>query len=501
MTKHPFLALAFLLALPACGGDAGSNSDTETSKRDEDTDASPRGKDASAAETSVAEGGARDASVRDARSSDARDASKTDAETPSENGEPDGSIPEPTACDPSVAPTIPPLALETVVSGLSGLTFAAQPPGSSDWYLLQQKGQIRVFKDGALSPTNFLDLSSEIPSLMTLPQDERGLLGLAFPPDYAQSGKFYVMLTPTSGPDNNSDIIREYTRSAADPYVADPTSKKDLIKLAASAFNHDGGNLVFGPDGMLYAGTGDGGGSCNSDKRGAPQNPDTLFGKILRLDPSNASGGYAAAGNPFASDGDARVLHYGLRNPYRFSFDRATGDLYIGDVGQDAFEELDFAPSGAKGLNFGWPAYEGKTMSNGQNSTCAASSLRSGSTATAPIADFDRRMSASGDFRDYKSIIGGHVYRGSALPELKGVYFFGDFVGARLGALRQCGSTTSKLTPIAKKRDPNNPNQAGFSLPSGEPAFANVTSIVTDNAGELYLVANFDRLYKVVPRP
>ena len=401
----------------------------------------------------------------------------------------------PTACDATAAPDVGKLGLQVVpgATGLNALVTAVQAPGSSDWYFLEQGGKLRVLTGGAIKTTPFLDLSSMI-SLMTsaLVDDERGLLGLAFAPDYATSGTFYVMYTPST----NRDTVLEFKRSSADPYVADPTPTKTLLQLPMSAFNHDGGNILFGPDGMLYIGTGDGGGMCNSDQPGAPQDPKKQFGKILRLDPS-APAPYGAAGNPFAdgSAGDPLVLHYGLRNPYKYSFDKATGDLYIGDVGQDSYEEVDFAPSGAKALNFGWPAYEGTHMG-----TCAGSSLPAGTKVTAPIFDADRRVGQTGPYADWTSVMGGQVYRGSALPQLQGVYLFGDYRGRRMIALRQCGSTTSPLTTILKKKDPNQ-NTPAFTSVGGAPALADLTAIVADNDGEIYLVADRSTLLKIVAAP
>ncbi|AUX24081.1 uncharacterized protein SOCEGT47_046140 [Sorangium cellulosum] len=398
---------------------------------------------------------------------------------------------DPPACDASVAPDVGKLALETVVDGLDKLVYAAQPKGSNDWYLVQQGGIIRVFSEGKLLPGNFLDVSSQIALLSGAFDDERGLISMAFPPDYAESGKFYIMMTPTTGANMNRDIVLEYQRSS-DPYVANPTPTKTILQLDTSALNHNGGHVVFGPDGMLYVGTGDGGGTCNDNKPGTPQDPSSPFGKILRLDPS-APAPHAAAGNPF--DGDAaRTFHYGMRNPYTFSFDRLTGDLYIGDVGQDGYEEVDFAPAGAKGLNFGWAAFEGIHAN-----TCNGRTLREGATHVPPIVDIDRRRSATGDFSDYVSVISGFVYRGTALPQLRGVYMFGDYTGARMGALMQCGEQTSPITVILKSRDPNSPNTPAFTRPSGQPAFKQLTAIVEDNAGEQYFVINRNTLAKLVP--
>jgi glucose/arabinose dehydrogenase len=399
-----------------------------------------------------------------------------------------------TECDPSVAPDVGKLGLQTVpgATGLTKLVFAAQPPGSTDWYLLEQTGALKVLTGGAIKPTPFLNLSSMI-TLMNVPgvDDERGLLGLAFPPDYATSGKFYVMMTPAG----NADTVYEFKRSDADPYVADAKPTKTLLTMPMSAFNHNSGNVVIGKDGMLYVGTGDGGGTgCNDNQPGAPQDPEKLFGKILRLDPNANAAPFAAAGNPFAdgSAGDSRVWMLGLRNPYRFSFDRANDDLYIGDVGQDGYEELNYVMAGGKGLNFGWPAVEGLHMG-----TCIGRTLAAGVTPTAPIFEADRRRGQTGPYADWISIIGGQVYRGSALPQLSGVYIFGDYRGKRMVALRQCGSTTSPLTPILKRFDPNQ-NGAAFKSVGGAPALTDLTAIVTDNDGELYFVANRNTLLKVV---
>lgn len=398
---------------------------------------------------------------------------------------------EPPACDASVAPDVGKLALAPVVTDLDKLIYAAQPKGSNDWYLVQQTGQIRVFTGGALRPGVFLDVSREIQLSTGGFDDERGLFTIAFPPDYATSGKFYVMMTPTTGSNMNRDTVLEYQRSD-DPYVANPTPTKTILRLDSSQVNHNGGHIVFGPDGMLYVGTGDGGGSCNSDKPGTPQDPSSPFGKILRLDP-NAPEPYAASGNPFPGDG-ALTWHYGLRNPWRFGFDRATGDLYIGDVGQDSYEEVDFAPAGVSGLNFGWAKYEGDHAD-----TCRGRTLREGTTHTRPIVDIDRRSSATGPFRDYVSVVSGFVYRGSEVPQLRGVYLFGDYTGGRMGALVQCGEKTSPLTVVLKNPDPNAPNAPAFTRQGGLPVFERLTAIVEDNAGELYFVANRNSLVKIVP--
>jgi glucose/arabinose dehydrogenase len=301
------------------------------------------------------------------------------------------------------------------------------------------------------------------------------------------------MVTQTQGePYGGHDVVFEYERSASDPYAVAAGDPKLIVDVPASAVNHNGGSVLFGPDGMLYVGTGDGGGGCNNDKPGAPQDVTSLYGKILRLNPK-AAAPHAAAGNPFSDD--PRVLHYGLRNPFRFGFDRLTGDLYIGDVGQDDYEEISFAPSGSTALNFGWPDFEGNA-----GDTCGgAADIRPGSTHTRPIFVADRSGQGGATYRDYRSIIGGFVYRGSAVAKLQGAYVFGDYVGQRLGALYQCGAQTSPVTPIRKACDLNNPSEACLAPQNGAPAVNALMGILEGSDGEMYLVANRTTLYKVVP--
>jgi glucose/arabinose dehydrogenase len=419
----------------------------------------------------------------------------------------DAGMPPP-ACDATAAPVVGKLGLQAIISGqgLSSLTEAHQPPGSDDWYLVQQNGLIRVLQNGVLRPTPFLDLSAEITLFNAPVYEDRGLVSIEFAPDYATSGRFYVSVTANRGPDENLDQIRSYVRAAGDPYVADVATRQDILSLAGSHVNalsdyttniHNGGRITFGPDGMLYLAMGDGGGiNCGDSEPNAQQDVNTLFGKLLRLDLSKPPP-YAADDNPFVQGGDPRVLHYGLRNPFRYSFDRLTGDLYIGDVGQNTYEEISFAPAGSKGLNFGWAHFEGPS-----NDTCGAfRPLRPGSVHTPPIVSVERNAFANNPFADYNAMIGGVVYRGSALPQLQGIYFFGGYAGARLGALRQCGSTTSLPTPVAKRCNANSPSEACLRSLNGAPAFSELRAIVEDHAGEMYMVANGNTLFKVVPLP
>jgi glucose/arabinose dehydrogenase len=415
-----------------------------------------------------------------------------------------------TACNADKAPTIPALQLQTVISSssLDTLTFATQPPDSDDWYLVEQRGRILIVRNGELLETPFLDLSSEIAlgagfDQTTVTYDERGLISLAFAPDYAQSGLFYIAITP-SAPDDfftpglqvNHDQVLEYRRGD-DPDRADPSMIRKLIDVPSSLATlgniHNANTVRFGPDGRLYVGMGDGGGvNCNDAEPGAAQDIDQQFGKLLRLDVS-ANPPYGAADNPFADrPSAATVLHYGLRNPFRFSFDRATGDLYIGDVGQSRYEEINFAPAGSQALNFGWATFEAQSSCPGPQR-----SLRPDSKPIDPIFFADR--GGSGPFRDYRAIVGGVVYRGGALPQLRGTYVFGDYYGTRLGALQRCAEATSPASVIRKNCDPNF-SEACLDAEASSPELQQLTAIVEDREGELHLVANGNSLLKIVPK-
>jgi glucose/arabinose dehydrogenase len=424
---------------------------------------------------------------------------------------------QPVACDAAMAPSIQRLGFETVVQSDSfgALVYAAQAPGSSEWYLVDVLGKIWVYAEGKVKSEPFLDVSQELVDLLP-DYDERGLLSLAFPKDYAASGKAYVALVPTSGAAEDHDLVLEYTRRATDPWQLDPASRKAIVDLepggvdgagynpGASGFDlntiHNASTVQFGPDGMLYVAMGDGGGQCNSARPGTPQDITSPLGKVLRLDPS-APSPYAAAGNPFAKDGDPRVLHLGIRNSFRFSFDSLSGDLYLGEVGQWDFEEVNFAPAGAQGLNFGWPAYEANQENPAQRCNSSVE-LRAGDTHTSPIHEIGHGPQGSSGANLVVAVVGGTVYRGSAIPELQGAYFFGEYyAGHHMGALYQCGDKTSPVLTIRKGCDANFPNDACLVPAQGSDELGDVGSIVAGNDGELYLTANRTSLVKVVPAP
>ena len=307
-----------------------------------------------------------------------------------------------------------------------GVTHAGD--GSGRLFVVEQPGRIRIWNGTALLATPFLDIAALV-GPCTSPTDcgERGLLGLAFHPDYPTNGQFYVFYTRVS----DGDLVIARYQVSGDPNVANAGSANILLIIEhSSQGNHNGGQLAFGPDGFLYAGIGDGGGGGDPFENG--QNPDTLLGKLLRLDvdgddfPADPNRDYAIpADNPFAGGAGAdEVWTWGMRNPWRFSFDRQTGDLFIGDVGQNAFEEVDFqAAASPGGENYGWDCREAAHVytgvDNDGNAGCA------GVTFVDPILEYAQ---GSGNC----SVTGGFVYRGRVQSFLTGNYLFGDFCSGRI---------------------------------------------------------------------
>jgi glucose/arabinose dehydrogenase len=335
--------------------------------------------------------------------------------------------PAPTATPtPTALPKVE-IGLKTVVSGLShpiGLANA----GDDRLFVIQQTGQIVIVKNGVKSGT-FLNIAGRI----STNHSERGLLGLAFNPDYAVNGLFYVRYTTPAG-----DVrISEFKRGSS-PDVADPASERIIITIPHPNFgNHNGGMIAFGPDGYLWIGTGDGGSGGDPNNNG--QNLNVLLGKMLRIDVNQPSGGKnytIPADNPFAGQSGKRgeIWAYGLRNPYMFSFDRQTGDLWIADVGQNLWEEVDratFAGGLGRGANYGWSVMEGRHCYK-PSSGCKTSGK------VLPLAEYNH---GSGDSVGC-SIIGGSVYRGSLHPELTGRYFFGDYCTGNIWDVAAAGPST-----------------------------------------------------------
>ncbi|MDP2530743.1 MAG: PQQ-dependent sugar dehydrogenase, partial [Candidatus Palauibacterales bacterium] len=306
-----------------------------------------------------------------------------------------------------------------VVSGLSSPVWLTAPPGDPRLFVVEQRGTIRIVKDGSLLPEPFLDLRPAVAS-----GGERGLLGLAFHPDYASNGRFYVDYTDPQG----DTRVVAYRVSASDPDRADPASGDTILAVDQPYSNHNGGLVTFGPDGMLYVGLGDGG--SGGDPRGNGQNRGTLLGAILRLDVDGGSPYRIPPDNPFVGQAGFRgeIWAWGLRNPWRYSFDPASGLLYIADVGQNDWEEINAEPARSGGLNYGWNVMEGRHCYG--SSSCDAQGL------VQPILEYDHR--------DGCSITGGFVYRGSAMPDLQGTYFYSDYCSGWLRSLRYDGTAVGE---------------------------------------------------------
>lgn len=361
----------------------------------------------------------------------------------------------------SAAPVPGPVTLgvDQVASGLRFPTYLVSPPGDPRLFVLEKAGAIRIIKDGAVLDRPFVDLSAKVASQA----GEQGLLGIAFPPDYAATGRFYVHYNGRDGLNRVSLL-----RVSADPDQADPASETDVLAVSQPGVAHNGGQLLFGPDGMLYIGLGDGDDSDN----GRGQSLEDPLASILRIDVSAGTPYTVPADNPFVATPGARpeIWSYGLRNPWSFSFDPATGDLYIGDVGESAWEELDYA-SAAEGagraVNYGWSIMEGLHCVRNRN--CDQTGL------TAPVLEYGHT--------DGCSIIGGHVYRGAAIPSLQGTYFYADYCGGWVRSLRMTGGLPVEQTEWPTLR------------PGGQ-----ITSFGQDAAGELYVATQQGGVFKIVSR-
>ncbi|MEO8348851.1 MAG: PQQ-dependent sugar dehydrogenase [Acidobacteriota bacterium] len=363
------------------------------------------------------------------------------------------------------AQTAPEIFLEPLVTGLAQPTAIAHA-GDTRLFLTLQRGRIVVFESGAVRPTSYLDVTPLVGCC-----GERGLLGLAFHPRYGENGLFFVNYTNTAG----NTVVARYRVSSGDRNVADPSSGVTLLAINQPFANHNGGHLAFGPDGYLYIGMGDGG-SAN-DPMCTGQRDDTLLGKMLRIDVDVNAGASPFYGippdNPFAAPGGARdeIWAKGLRNPWRYTFDRATGDLYIADVGQGSREEIDFQAAGsAAGENYGWKMMEGTLCTGGTSGCPTGVPACNAPGLVLPILEYSH---SSGDC----SVTGGYVYRGRLYPRFAGTYFYGDYCTGRIwGATRTGGAWTTRLF---SQRAPN------------------LTTFGEDAAGELYLATEGGVLARV----
>lgn len=376
--------------------------------------------------------------------------------SPEPTAQPTPTQPGATATPSGTPPGSTPLRLATVATGLDQPLFVTAAPGDTRrLFVVEQSGRVRVVRDGALLDAPFVDLSERISCC-----GERGLLGLAFDPDYAASGRLFVNYTNADGDTEVVELAR-----TSDPDVASPEIVRRFFTVDQPFANHNGGMLAFGADGYLYVGLGDGGAAGDPQDNG--QNPDVKLGKILRIDVDT----YPTPPPGNAPGGDLDVWALGLRNPWRFSFDRQTGDLYIGDVGQNALEEIDVAPAGAAGLNFGWRIMEASQCFLPRTG-CDTTGL------TLPVVEYGRDTGCS--------ITGGYVYRGSALPGLAGVYLYGDYCSNRVFSFRLVGGAAQELRELTADLDPDGQIQG-------------LTSFGEDAGGEILVVSRSGSVFRIEP--
>jgi glucose/arabinose dehydrogenase len=411
-----------------------------------------------------------------------------DQEQPTTPSEPGATPPPPpgTALAPNCEPAegnVPALTLELVSDGLEQPLFVTGVPGDDTrLFVLEKAGRVRVLVNGELQEQPFLDIGS-----LVVNSGERGMLGLAFHPNYAQNGLFYVH--HSSVQDNNDGVIAEYKVDPTNPNVADPNSRRAVLRIMNDPeANHNGGNLVFGPDKALWIGMGDGGGANDQHgTNGNGQNLGALFGKMLRIDVDGRTVNDAygiPAGNLAEQAGQQAALPeiwaYGLRNPWRYSFDACTGDLYIGDVGQNTLEEVDFLPAATlAGTNFGWRLMEGPNCRPG-DTVCPNANI---STLTMPVDSYARTVGTS--------ITGGYVYRGSNVPGLRGRYLYADYDSNAVFSFR------IENGALVDRQDVSNQIR-----PAGGGTFGGIASFGTDNAGEVYVAAfQPGAIYRVAAAP
>ena len=342
-----------------------------------------------------------------------------------------------------------------IATGLQQPLYLTAPPGDDRLFVVEQAGVVRIIQGGEVLTQPFINLAAIVNSSA----NEQGLLGLAFHPEYATNGYFYVNYT---GPDDATEVVR-YTVSS-DRNLADPGSAHPILSVPQPETNHNGGLIKFGPDGMLYIGMGDGGGG--GDPYGNGQNLATLHGTILRIDVDGPAPYAIPTDNPHVGSGSARpeIWASGLRNPWRFSFDHTDGLLYVADVGQERREEINVVPASQGGVNYGWNRMEG-SLCYSPGSGCNTAGL------TLPVHEYPTS--------DGCSITGGYVYRGAALPELRGTYFYADFCSGRVSSFRYSGGAA------VEHRD--------WELGS----LGRITSFGEDGGRELYIIDRGGAVYRL----
>ncbi|MGH7528765.1 MAG: PQQ-dependent sugar dehydrogenase [Gemmatimonadales bacterium] len=377
----------------------------------------------------------------------------------------DGFRPPPPPPSPPPPPPPPPVSLELISADLTDPVYATAPPGDpTRLFVVEQGGRIRIFRNDTLLPGAFLDLQGRITS-----GGEQGLLSLAFHPQYETNSRAYVYFTDPQG---DTRVVR-YQVSAADPNVLDETTADTVLAVDQPFTNHNGGLLLFGPDGMLYVGLGDGG--SGGDPRDNAENPHVLLGKLLRLDVDGLSGYAIPPDNPFASgvDGAPEIWALGLRNPWRFAFHPQTGDLYIADVGQGLWEEVNVSPAtggqgAGRGLNYGWDIMEGRHCFE-PSTSCDQTGL------TLPLVEYNHGGVAC-------SVTGGFVYNSTRVAALTGHYIYADFCAGFVRSFRFVDGQATDETDWTTRLSPG----------------TQISSFGQDAAGELYIMTLPGTLHRIV---
>lgn len=345
-------------------------------------------------------------------------------------------------------------ALLEVANGLSNPLYLTAPAGDSRLFVVEKSGRIRIVKNGTLLATPFLDITSKVSM-----GSEQGLLSVAFHPSYSSNGFLYVNYTNTSG---DTRVERYTVSSNAD--VANAATAKTILAIDQPFSNHNGGLNLFGPDGSLYIGMGDGG--SGGDPQGHGQNRSSLLGKLLRINVDGGDPYSIPANNPFANGGGrAEVWAYGLRNPWRFAFDKTANLVYIADVGQNAFEEINVVATNRTGVNYGWKIMEGASCFGA--SSCDQSGLQ------LPVVSYNRDGGAC-------SVIGGMVYRGTAIPQLVGHYLYADYCAGWIRSFKWTNGAIANSTEWQTS------------------AHGTILSFGEDSAGEMYILSANGRVYKIV---
>lgn len=376
-------------------------------------------------------------------------------------------VPAPTA-EPAPAVTTPQppaegaYGLEEVATGFAKPLYLTYAPGDAGGrlFIVEQNGTIAILRDGKRQEPLFLDIRSRVGSSA----NEQGLLSVAFAPDYAANGTFYVNYTDKGG----TTVVARYRVSADNPDAADADSEEVLLRVGQPYGNHNGGLIKFGPDGYLYIGMGDGGAAGDPQNHG--QDRSTLLGAMLRIDVRTGGPYEVPADNPFVGHEGVRpeIWNWGQRNPWRFSFDRVTGDLFMADVGQNKLEEVSFQPADSPGgENYGWKLFEGSERFSGSSEGMARREM------TFPIAEYGRNEGCS--------VTGGYVYRGRQLPDLAGNYIFGDYCTGFVWTLTPQADGTWLRTLLLQ-------------------APAEITSFGEDAAGEVYVIIRKGTIYRITSK-